>query len=194
MASLDAHMHKINVPYTPIVASESVFPFVPCLDRPGYVGMWRSMLRIWRISKRECPHEWTIILESDARPPLHFVSRLERILRPPRQVVWFDQRIGVGPGPSGCCTNVVAYHRSVLPGLISQFNPHNRHALWNGYDTRQLRVVKDSTCLTDWYLGNVVAEERWQSYRAGMVAHGSGQSEIALVGRVSSVTDGHRNT
>ena len=181
MTDLAAHMRRIRMPYTAVAASGPVSSFVPCLHQAGYVGMWRSLLRIWRNARHHCPHEWVVVLESDARPPFDFALRLQRSLRPTQQVVWLDQRTGYGPGPSGCCTNAVAYHRSVLPGLVSHFDPHNRKALWNGYANRTLPVVRDGTCLTDWYLGNVVATERWRASRRGTVPHFSTASELAAV-------------
>lgn len=188
MATLDAHMRRIELSYTPEVARRSVSPFVPCLEgRHGYIGVWRSTHHLWKKAERECRHEWTLLLESDALLPANFRDVAQLVLRPPAQIVWFDARTGFGSGPSGCCTNAVAYRRDALPLLVRHFDPSNRvDALWNNYSRRRLPVVQDPTCLTDWYLANVAATAGLVARRHGVVAHPSNDknaSEIASSAR-----------
>ena len=182
MVALDARMRTLGLPYERVAARGPVRPFVPCLKQPGYVGMWRSMVKVWRRAVRECPHEWVLVLESDALLPVTFARVARHALRPPYQVVWLDARAGVGPGPSGCCTNAVAYRRSALPALLRHFDPHDHQdALWNGYARRHLPVVRDPTCLTDWYLANVVATLQLPAWRQGIVPHPPVKSELGSI-------------
>ena len=172
MHRMRLHMAQMNHPYVAVDALGPVTPFVPCLrGRHGYVGMWRSMLHIWRMAQRTCVHEWVLILESDARLPRTFARVAGRAMHNATRIVWFDARAGIGLGPSGCCTNVMAYHRSVLDTLIYNFDPSNRRAFWNRYAHRSMHVVRDPVCLTDWYLANLVAVRHIPASRYGIVRH-----------------------
>lgn len=180
MRVFDQRMKRLDISYTSIIGRVPEWK-LPCLHRRGYKGMWNGMLKSWRTSRRTCTRDWLLLLESDAILPFHFMKVASRILVAPTQIVWFDARVGMGRSPSGCCTNVVAYHKSIWNELISQFNPHNPHAFWNHYETRSKGVVKDPTCLTDWYLGNVASHLRWRARRHGIVPHGRSKSEIGYI-------------
>ena len=153
---------------------------VTCLARGGYVGMWLSMWMIWKRAITECKEAWTILFESDARLPPSFnrqFGRYDNVFRN-KDIVWLDNRAGFGHGPHGCCTVAVAYRTSKLQPLIEHFDPDNPQAYWNDYKRRQKKIVNDQTCLTDWYLANLVDHLHLRAYRAGIVMHPVGFSEI----------------
>lgn len=181
---LDAHMRSLGLAHTALVSAPPASARWPvsCLRKRGYIGMWTSMRRAWQAARRTCAADWVLLLESDALLPAHFARHAAAALRAPRQVVWFDARTGTGAGASDCCTNAVAYHRSTLDALLHHFDPTATDAYWVGYAARRKRVMDDPTCLTDWYLGNLVAHLGWNGYRRGVVPHSRHtRSEIATV-------------
>lgn len=175
-------------------------PF-PCLKSPGYTGMWLSMLKVWRRALVSCPQDWIAVFEDDAAIPSSFLQTFRKLREldagsavsqeHQAQVYWLDERAGPnGPNPSGCCTVGMAYHKSALPTLISQFNPENENAYWVGYEDpdRKFPVVGHSDgfthCLTDYYLGNMVAAYSIPARVFGFVRHPSKSavpSAIALL-------------
>lgn len=180
---LKTHLDKENINYRFVTAS--TYPLwwsVPCLNQQGYVGMWLSMLNIWKHAMKECTSEWVVILESDAVVPKGFNRILSSTLPKDVDVVWLDNRNGYGDGPSGCCTVAVAYRRSILSRLIHHFDPWNSRAYWNGYESKIKQVVNHNACLTDWYLGNLVAHLGLRAKRNGIVHHPISDSEIKLLG------------
>lgn len=157
---------------------------VSCLKQIGYIGMWLSMLRVWRRAFEECRSEWTVLLEADALLPTQFDSELNRVLNSSAgtDIVWLDERAGQGEGPNGCCTVAMAYRTSTLPFFIYHFDPTNLNAYWNNYTHKRKDVVNHDECLTDWYLGNLVQYLGLRARRDGIAKHAGGDSEINLVG------------
>ena len=72
--------------------------------------------------------------------------------------------------------------------LISQFDPHNRNAMWNGYEHRVKHIVKSDECIFDFYLSNVVSHEKLPAYRMGIVPHPNGPSEIKYAQSSSEIS------
>ena len=185
LAFLDRQMRAQQLPYEKVRAiTAPSWWSVPCLSQSGYIGMWLSMLHIWRRARKECQQEWVVLLESDAVLPPKFGSVLthHRSAFVRSDLVWLDARTGTGAGASGCCTVGVAYRTSVLDRLIENFDPHNKLAYWNGYDQKPKPKVNSPTCLTDWYLGNLADYLHLRSRRLGIVQHPKSESEIALLG------------
>lgn len=183
MERLKTNLDSQGIPYVSFtgVKVRSYDWNVPCLiGRDGYIGMWLTMHRIWSHAMRTCHSPWVVLLEADAVPTHSFKMALHSLQHLQDDVVWMDERTGKGPGPSGCCTVAVAYHKTrALPTLISNFDPTNtRNALWNNYSARKNLLVQHETCLTDWYLANVVKETHLRASRNGIVAHPAGRSEI----------------
>jgi len=93
-----------------------------------------------------------------------------------KKVIWLDKRIAPSDGPGRCCTVAVLYHRSILPLLISNFDPSNPTALHKGYRGKLKRnperfMMKAQKCMTDWYLGNVVKYHDIGARSVPLVAH-----------------------
>jgi hypothetical protein len=153
---------------------------INCLDRAGYVGMWLSMYKIWNMAQRGCASkEWILTFESDARLSSFTLRRIYAFLnRVKSKIVWLDERAGFGFGPSSCCTIGMAYRSEILPFLIEHFDPQNKAAYWNGYDKKKKLIINSTSCLTDWYLGNLAAFGRIRSYRYGVVRHPHTPSEL----------------
>lgn len=170
---------------------EAKYPYqwkIDCLKyhtNPGYIGMWLSMLGIWKTSQHSCSTSWIVTLEADAKIPHNFEHSMDRLLRQKSHldVIWLDNRTGHGQGVSGCCTVGMAYHKRAIPKLIYHFDPENTDALWVNYESkwknRSLNFkVESPVCLTDFYLANVVSSNHMSAYRYGIVRHPKGKSEI----------------
>ena len=190
LRKLDNQMKAQNVQYEAFTARTAPASWsVPCLAQPGahirgYVGMWLSMLHLWRRGQERCAKEWLILLESDAVLPQRFDSLLARHagVFEASDIVWLDARTGTGAGASGCCTVGMAYRVSALRHFVQNFDPRNTSAYWNDYARKEKPKVNDPTCLTDWYLGNLAAYLKLRSNRLGIVQHPKSASEIAFLG------------
>lgn len=125
----------------------------------GYIGMWLSMMKIWKRALQRCPHDWIVTFEDDGVVPTGFAKNFERFIsaHPHLQIVWLDERnsntndrlpeaigsksrfaqfISARLQPSGCCTVSMAYERTGMLKLIEEFDLSNPNAFWNGYEGR----------------------------------------------------------
>ena len=150
-----------------------------CVDQngigPGYIGIWRSLLTTWRRAEDQCQGDWAMILESDAMIPVNFTGKFADALayHPPASALWLDGRLGKGKEAQGCCAVATAWHRSVWPSMIGDFNPFNKTAWHADYRTNKARrpLVDSDACLSDWYLGNVVKGRKIEAASYPMVGH-----------------------
>jgi len=170
-----------GVPYNLVAARHGKGGNWPltCVDQngigPGYIGIWRSTLASWRRAETQCDQEWAIIFESDAIIPANFTQKASDALQfhPAAKAVWLDGRLGKGKGAQGCCAVATAWHRSIWPSMIGDYNPFNQTAWHADYKTNKARrpLVDSDACLSDWYLGNVVKGRNIEAASVPIVGH-----------------------
>lgn len=160
-----------GLPYTIIPGRRSTGHWpVQCLKQPsGYIGNWRSHVAAWRRGYEKCSAEWIIVLENDVVPPQGLARHLGRNFATKNKhndIVWMDGRHGdlgvTKQGPTGWGIGAVALRRTALPKLLPHFMDAP-HAMWRTYNNVKKDVVDNPDCLTDWYLGNVVAHIRMKA-------------------------------
>lgn len=166
---------------------------VECLPQrmhPGYIGNWRSHVAAWRRGHSHCGGDFIVVLENDAIVPFGVVRHLRKLFRSMklhgRQVAWLDGRHGdhaqeqVGAASYGI--GAMALSTAVLPLMISQFTD-GADALWRNYTSKRRPLVDHEICLTDWYMGNVVAASNIAAVRFPLFDHPAAAiSEIHEIG------------
>ena len=149
--------------------------------------MWKTFAR----ALRHCQGDWVILFENDAEFDPTVWPRLKDLTmdKPHLRVVWLDERNGVHDGPSRCCTVAVAFHRGILPQMMLDFaytleglkrarelrqslpGGANEQPYWADYASKTKALTQDEACLTDWYLGNLIAFRGIPGYSLGIVHH-----------------------
>ena len=173
-------LQKLSV--TKIYSQQNV-PMPPCMTNTSrasaplinYARLWEAYGRTWNMAVNTCKQPYVVLLENDAIFPSNFSATLHKTLDAAREldvdVLWMDDRVGTAAGPQGCCTVGLALKKSVLPRLVREFSLSNHNAYWNRYASKKRTVVPYRECLTDWYMGNLVASLRLRGYSRGIVKH-----------------------
>ena len=151
---------------------------IPSVERDKYMSLWSTYGTVWKKALEECGEDYISVYENDAIFPSTYAKNLSDVVRAAEtsklRVVWLDKRSGTHKGAGGCCTVGVMYHRTILADLIRQFDLNRSDAsYWAEYAQKPRKVVNDTVCLTDFYLGNVVAYQNWNAYSYGIIHHPS---------------------
>lgn len=148
----------------------------PRAEQNKYMSLWSTYGNVWRKALTQCREDYIFVYENDAIFPSTYAKDLADVTKAAKtlqmQVVWLDSRNGIRSGVPGCCTVGVMYHRAILADLVQQFELNRTvTSYWAQYDRNPRLIVNDTACLTDWYLGNLVAYKKWNAYSYGIIRH-----------------------